>query len=83
MGRGKPFRRNRRRGAPVLGAGLMEQVMGDPEPDPDRDPERRVPTFLWMVLGVLVVLVFAAVILAYRPSNPSVYGPPAGAPPTH
>jgi hypothetical protein len=59
----------------------MEQVMGEPEHDPD--PERRVPTFLWMVLGVLVVLAFAALVLAHRPSHPSVYGPPAGAPPTH
>ena len=33
--------------------------------------------------GPVLVLAFAALVLAHRPSHPSVYGPPAGAPPTH
>jgi hypothetical protein len=54
------------------------------ETDQEPDPSKRVPTALWLMLGILLVVVFAAIVLAtggaIRP-KPAV-GPPAGAPPT-
>jgi hypothetical protein len=48
----------------------------------DQEPNSRhkVPTFLWVALGVLVVLAFAATVMLHRPGPPPVYAPPAGSP---
>ena len=52
--------------------------MSDHEPD----RKRRAPTVLWLMLGLLVVVLFAAVVvlLGGHVSAPRAVGPPAGAP---
>ena len=49
--------------------------------DLEPDPRRRVPTILWLMLGLLLVVLFAAVVLLLRGNlAPHAIGPPAGAP---
>ncbi|MDB5460753.1 MAG: hypothetical protein JWO72_2494 [Caulobacteraceae bacterium] len=55
--------------------------MGQTDQEPNS--QRKVPTFLWVVLGLFVVLAFAAAVALHRPGPPPVYSPPAGSPPTH
>ncbi len=51
------------------------------ETDQEPDPTKRVPTVLWLMLGVLVVVVFAAAVFIVGKSiQPRAVGPPAGAP---
>ena len=55
------------------------------ETDQEPDPSKRFPTVLWLMLGLLVVVVFAAVVIItggqIRPKG--AFGPPAGAPETN
>ncbi len=53
--------------------------MDDSELDPD--PRRRVPTVLWLMLGLLLIVMFATLlgILGGHISPPAV-GPPPGSP---
>jgi hypothetical protein len=50
--------------------------------DLEPDPRYRVPTILWLLLGVGVVVLFAAVIvlLGGHVFAPRAVGPPAGSP---
>jgi hypothetical protein len=51
--------------------------MSDLEPD----PRRRVPTVLWLMLGLVLVVLFATVVaLLGGHIAPRAVGPPAGAP---
>jgi flagellar basal body-associated protein FliL len=53
--------------------------MGDSDQEPD--PKRRVPTLLWVMLGVVLVVLFAtAVAVLGGHIGPHAVGPPAGAP---
>ena len=53
--------------------------MADLEQEPD--PKYRVPTLLWLMLGVVLVVLFAtAVIVLGGHMAPHSVGPPAGAP---
>jgi hypothetical protein len=49
--------------------------------DPERDPDRRPPAILWLMLGLVVAVAFAAAVMVVggRISHRAV-GPPAGAP---
>jgi hypothetical protein len=51
--------------------------MGQTEQEPD--PGRRVPTFLWMALGLLVVMAFVAAVVVLGHGKPRSVGPSAGA----
>ena len=52
------------------------------ETDEEPDPSKRVPTALWLMLGILLVVVFgAAVFITGGAIKPKAVGPPAGAPP--
>jgi uncharacterized membrane protein len=56
--------------------------VGQTEQEPD--PRKRVPTVLWLLLGLIVAVALAAVVIVHgHPGGKSVYGPPAGAPATH
>ncbi len=49
--------------------------------DLEPDPKHRVPTILWLMLGVLLVVLFAAaVIILGGHFAPHAVGPPAGTP---
>ena len=49
--------------------------------DLEPDPKHRVPTVLWLMLGVLLIVVFAAVIVLLGGHvAPRAVGPPAGTP---
>ncbi len=49
--------------------------------DPDPDPRRRVPTVLWLMLGLVLVALFAtAVIVLGGHVMSHAVGPPAGTP---
>ena len=48
--------------------------------DPESDPRRRVPTFLWWILAVLVILGFAFAVTLVGGHTPKSVGPSAGAP---
>lgn len=49
--------------------------------DLETDPRRRKPTVLWLLLGIGVVVVFAAVVfLMFDRGPPRAVGPPPGAP---
>jgi hypothetical protein len=51
------------------------------ESDLEPDPRRRVPTILWLLLGVGVIVIFAAflfLLLGHAP--PRAVGPPPGQP---
>jgi hypothetical protein len=52
------------------------------ESDNEPDPRRRVPMVLWLLLGVGVVVLFAAVVvmLGGHVFAPRAFGPPAGTP---
>ena len=51
------------------------------ESDPETDPRRRIPTVLWLILGLILVAVFAAVVfLLFGHGPPHAVGPPAGMP---
>jgi hypothetical protein len=50
------------------------------ETDHEIDPRRRVPTFLWLVLGLFVVVVFAGLLMLHGHPHTSAVGPPAGSP---
>jgi hypothetical protein len=52
------------------------------EPDHEPDPKRPVPTFLWFLLGIGLVVLFAAVVvmLGGHAFPPRTVGPPAGTP---
>ena len=53
--------------------------MGDTDQEPD--PSKRVPTALWLMLGILLVVAFAAaVLITGGATTPKAVGPPAGAP---
>ena len=53
--------------------------MNDSDLDPD--PRRRVPTSLWLMLGIVLVVAFgAAVIILLGHSSPHAVGPPPGTP---
>jgi hypothetical protein len=54
--------------------------MGDTDEEPD--PSKRVPTVLWLMLGLILVVVFAAAVFALGDHRPRAVGPPAGAPPS-
>lgn len=52
----------------------MERADEDNQPDPDTQVERRlsaVPTFVWTMLGVLLVLVFIALLVFVFRAPPS------------
>lgn len=49
--------------------------------DLDPDPRRRVPTVLWLVLGLVLIVLFAAVVgILGGHISPRALGPPPGAP---
>jgi hypothetical protein len=49
--------------------------------DLEPDPRHRVPTLLWLMLGLVLVVAFAAaVVLLSGHAPPRVIGPPPGAP---
>ena len=49
--------------------------------DPEPDPRHRVPPFLWLMLGLVLVVLFAAVVAMLGGHiSPHAVGPPAGAP---
>ncbi|HEY4030497.1 MAG TPA: hypothetical protein VGM25_09160 [Caulobacteraceae bacterium] len=49
--------------------------------DFDPDPRRRVPTTLWLMLGLVLVVVFGAAVLMLLGHGPlHAVGPPAGTP---
>jgi hypothetical protein len=50
--------------------------------DPEPDPRRRVPMALWLMLGLVLVVLFAAVVvlLGGHVFAPRAVGPPAGSP---
>jgi hypothetical protein len=52
------------------------------ESDLEPDPKHRVPTILWLMLGLVIVVLFAAVVvmLGGHLLSPRVIGPPPGAP---
>ncbi|MGZ3273365.1 MAG: hypothetical protein ACXU82_19790 [Caulobacteraceae bacterium] len=51
------------------------------ESDFEPDPRHRVPTILWLMLGLLLVVLFAAaVIILGGHFAPRSVGPPAGTP---
>lgn len=54
--------------------------MGDTDEEPD--PSKRVPTVLWLMLGLILVVVFAAAVFVLSDHKPRAVGPPAGAPPS-
>ena len=55
--------------------------MGDTDEEPD--PSKRVPTGLWLMLGIVLVVVFAIVVFVTGGAiKPKSVGPPAGAPPS-
>jgi hypothetical protein len=52
------------------------------ESETETDPRRKIPTLLWVMLGVVILLVFVAgIALVGRPHPTHAVGPPAGAPP--
>jgi hypothetical protein len=53
--------------------------MNDSDLDPD--PRRRVPTVLWLMLGLVLIVLFAAVVVVPGGHvSPRSVGPPPGAP---
>jgi hypothetical protein len=49
--------------------------------DLDPDPRRHVPTILWLMLGLVVVVLFAAVVVILGGHiAPHAVGPPPGSP---
>jgi hypothetical protein len=49
--------------------------------DLDPDPRRRVPTALWLMLGLVLIVLFAAVVMVLGGHvSPRALGPPAGSP---
>ncbi len=51
--------------------------------DLETDPRRRVPTVLWLILGLVLVALFVAVVfLLLGHGQTHTFGPPAGAPKT-
>jgi hypothetical protein len=50
--------------------------------DPEPDPRRRVPTTLWLMLGLVLIVLFAAIVvmLGGHVFAPRAIGPPAGSP---
>jgi len=53
--------------------------MNDSDLDPD--PRRRVPTSLWLMLAVVLIVLFAAVVIILGGHvSPRSLGPPAGSP---
>jgi len=51
------------------------------ESEPDPDPKQSVPTVLWLILGVGLVVAFCAVMFLLRDHGaPRAFGPPAGSP---
>ena len=49
--------------------------------DQEPDPRRRVPTVLWLMLGMVVIVLFAAAVVILGGHAPlHAVGPPAGAP---
>ena len=51
------------------------------ETDPETDPRRRIPTVLWLILGLILVAAFAAVVfLLFGHGPPHAFGPSAGTP---
>ena len=51
------------------------------ESDLEPDPKRRAPTVLWLMLGLVLVALFAAaVVLLLGHGAPHSVGPPAGTP---
>jgi flagellar basal body-associated protein FliL len=49
--------------------------------DLEPDPKHRVPTILWLMLGLLLVVLFAAAVIILGGHFPArAVGPPAGAP---
>ena len=51
------------------------------ETDEEPDPSKRVPTALWLMLGLLAVVVFVVAVFVLGDHKPKAVGPPAGAPP--
>jgi hypothetical protein len=52
--------------------------------DLEPDPRRRVPTVLWLALGLLLIVVFSlALLFLHGRGAPYAVGPPAGSPPAH
>ena len=52
------------------------------EPELESDPRRRKPAVLWLMLGIGVVVAFAALLFLLHDRAPKhAVGPPAGAPP--
>lgn len=53
--------------------------MDDSNSDPD--PSRRVPTLVWLLLGLVMIVVFAALVVVLVGHVPhGVVGPPPGSP---
>jgi hypothetical protein len=49
--------------------------------DLEPDPKRRVPTLLWLMLGVVLIVLFAcAVVILGGHVAPRAVGPPPGVP---
>jgi hypothetical protein len=49
--------------------------------DLDPDPRRRVPTTLWLMLGLVLIVLFAAVVAVLGGHiSPRAVGPPPGMP---
>lgn len=49
--------------------------------DQETDPRRRMPTVLWLILGLIAIAAFAAVVfLMFGHGPPNAVGPPPGAP---
>jgi hypothetical protein len=47
----------------------------------DPDPRRGVPTTLWLMLGLVLIVLFAAVVIILGGHvSPRAVGPPAGSP---
>ncbi len=52
--------------------------MGQTDHEPD--PNRRIPTVLWLMLGIVVVALFVLGIIAVGHHTPKAVGPSAGGP---
>jgi hypothetical protein len=49
--------------------------------DRERDPNHRVPTILWLMLGLVLVVLFATVVVLLGGHvSPRAVGPPPGTP---
>jgi hypothetical protein len=49
--------------------------------DPDPDPRHRVPTLLWLMLGLVLVVLFATLVAVLGGHiAPRALGPPPGSP---